>query len=403
MGRSRRQFMLAGGACALCAARFARAAVLPTDLQPLVGPNYEPADPDERGMWQSMERIEEIIESSPQRLASPDLQAYTRAVAERLVGRPVPELRIYLMRDASFNAAMAPTGMMIVNTGLMARIHNEAQYAAVLGHESGHYFRKHSIERYREVRRKSAMAAFVGVAAGVAGGGGPGWIDVAYGINAALVMSIFQFSRDHEMEADAYGITLMARSGYAPQAASDVWKQVIEERRASAEQRKQKYRDKSRSAFSTHPPSEERMADLADTASELAAGTAAGAERHDEWNSVIAPYRAKLLEEQVRLNDPGASLYLVNGFAQQGWTGLLRYNEGEIYRLRAADGDDARAAEAYAAATALVDAPAEAWRAHGYALIKAGRKPEGHDALGRYLSSKPDANDAAMIRFTLAQ
>ena len=400
MAGSRRHFLLAGGACALCAARQTRADVLDTNLAPLVDTNYEPVDADERGLWQSMERVEEVIGTSPLLLKSPELQAYTRSVTERLAGRPVPELRIYVMRDANFNASMFPSGMMIVNTGFMARVYNEAQYAAVLGHEAGHYFRKHSIERYRDVRRKSAVAAFIGIAGA---GAGAGWFDLANGISTALMMSVLSFSRDQESEADAYGISLMARSGFTPYAASEVWKNFIGERRASAQYRKQKYKDASRSAFSTHPPSEERMRDLADTAEQLVQGAEVGFDHRDEWNAVISPYRAMLLEEQVRLNDPGASLYLVNGLAEQGWTGLLRYNEGEIYRLRGAEGDAALAAGAYAAATALPDAPAEAWRAHGYALVKAGRKAEGHDALGRYLTLKPDANDAAMIRFTLAQ
>lgn len=400
MAGSRRNFLLAGGACALCAARHSAAAVLDTNLPALVSAEYEPADADERGMWQSMERVEEAIGTSPLLLRSPELQAYTRSVTERLVGRPVPELRIYIIRDASFNASMFPSGMMIVNTGLMARVHDEAQYAAVLGHESGHYFRKHSIARYRDVRRKSAMAAFLGVATG---GVGLGWYQLAAGISTALMMSVLSFSREQESEADAYGIALMARSGYATQAASEVWKTLIDERRASAQYRKQKYKDASRSVFSTHPPSDERMVDLADTAGHLSAGKSAGETRVAEWNEVVSPFRAMLLEEQVRLNDPGASLYLVNALAAKGWTGLLRYNEGEIYRLRADQGDAARSAEAYAAATALPDAPAEAWRAHGYALVKAGSKAEGHDALNRYLTLKPDANDAAMVRFTLTQ
>ena len=44
---------------------------------------------------------------------------------------------------------------------------------------------------------------------------------------------------------------------------------------------------------------------------------------------------------------------------------------------------DARAAQGYATAVQLPDAPAEAWRAHGYALLKAGRRDEGKQALGR--------------------
>ena len=62
------------------------------------------------------------------------------------------------MHDASPNAAMLPSGIMIVNTGLLARVRNEAQLAAVLGHEAGHYFRKHSLDMYRDTRRKSALA-----------------------------------------------------------------------------------------------------------------------------------------------------------------------------------------------------------------------------------------------------
>lgn len=146
------------------------------------------------------------------------------------------------------------------------------------------------------------------------------------------------------------------------------------------------------------------MQDLADTAAYLVRnGAAATSDGRAEWQAVIAPYRAQLLEEQIKLNDPGASLYLVQNLAQDGWTGPLRYNEGEIYRLRGATGDDAKAAAAYAASTALPDAPPEAWRAHGYALLKTGNVADGHAALDRYLAMVPDAKDAGVVRFTLAQ
>jgi regulator of sirC expression with transglutaminase-like and TPR domain len=51
----------------------------------------------------------------------------------------------------------------------------------------------------------------------------------------------------------------------------------------------------------------------------------------------------------------------------------------------------------------MPDAPAEAWRAHGYALLKAGKAVEGREALTRYLAMNPQAKDAGVIRFTLAQ
>lgn len=410
MSSSRRHFMLGLGGCACCLAQPSRAYVLPTDLEPLIGPDYQPVDTDERGIWQSCERIEEIIQSSDRLFRAPEMQKYTQGVMERLLGRPASELRIYLVHDATFNAAMFPTGMMVVHTGFMVRARNEAQYAAVLGHEAGHYFRKHTLQQYRSIRTKAAVGALISVGAGIAAGAGGGgtydasWIDLANGINLALMLSVFTYSRAMETEADAYGISMMNRAGYQPHSAADVWRQLIDERKQSAEVRKKRYNDRADSAVSTHPPSDERMGNLSDTAEMFRSeGSEASFDGRDEWQSVIRPYMPSLLDEQVKRNDPGASLYLVNSLAKDGWTGLLHYQEGEIYRMRGAPDDGAKAAMAYAASVQLPDAPPEAWRAHGYALLKAGNATDGRGALARYLELNPAATDANMVRFTLAQ
>jgi hypothetical protein len=105
-----------------------------------------------------------------------------------------------------------------------------------------------------------------------------------------------------------------------------------------------------------------------------------------------------LLEDQVRLNDPGGSQYLLNTLALDGWNGTLRYYEGEVWRLRNRAGDEERAAQSYAVAVAYPDAPPEAWRSHGLELIKQGHNGEGKQALSRYLQMKPAAPDAPFIR-----
>jgi predicted Zn-dependent protease len=403
--------MLGAGGCAACMAGLAHSRILDTELPPLIDIGYEPVDADERGMWQSMEKIEETIQASPQLLNNPSLESYTGGIIEQLMGRETPDIRLYIIRSALFNASMFPTGMMIINTGLLARVRNEAQYAAVLGHEAGHYYRKHSIERYRSLRHKTAAMAWFTAAANVGAGvdswqnyGSSEWIYAASMINTAVTMSVFQFSRNQEAEADAYGVSLMAKCGYSPEAASQIWKQLIEEGKASAAARKNRYTDRSRSVLSTHPPSEDRMKDLADTAKSLAAkGGGQASDHRAEWLAAIEPHRAMLLEEQIKLNNPGAGLYLLESLAQDGWTGLLRYNEGEIYRLRGEPGDREKAAQAYAAAIALPDAPADAWRAHGYAMLKAGNVEDGRNALNRYLEMNPGAKDAGVVRFTMAQ
>ena len=125
--------------------------------------------------------------------------------------------------------------------------------------------------------------------------------------------------------------------------------------------------------------------------------------RRAEFVAATAPLRASFIEEQIKLNDPGASLYLLNNLAQDGWDGVLRYYEGEAYRLRDEDGDAQLATNAYAQAVQFDNAPPEAHRAHGYALLKSGQGDDGRRALNKYLELQPDAADAAMVRFSLGQ
>ena len=414
MALSRRRFV-AGGlvGCGACCAAPSWPAVLSTTFKDTIGLDYEPLDDDERGLWHASDQLERGLVESDLVLKSADLNGYVVGVVERLLDHPADDLRIYVVRDARFNATMAPNGLMVVHTGFLARAQNEAQLASVLGHEAGHYFGRHTIERWRSVRRMSAAAAFAGAAANAAAGytalqghNGQSWIDIANAINYGLVLSMFSYSRGQESEADAYGIARLASGGYPTTAAAAVWRQLIEERQASAAARDKDYRDKALSVFSTHPPNAERMKDLADTAVALETDVVVGSQTdhgRERWVAAREPFFAALLEEQVKLNDPGASLYLLDMHAQDGWTGTLRYYEGETYRLRGADGDPKRAADAYAAAVTLDDAPAEAWRAHGYALIKQDRREDGRAALSRYLELKPQAADAAMVRYSLDQ
>ncbi len=413
-----RRHLLAGGACAcmLHRAGSAGARVLPSSMQSLVSMGYRPDATDEKGMWQSLDRLEEEMASSNLLLQSPAMHEYTVGVITRLLGPQAKDIRVYLVNEPTFNASMTPNGMMIVHSGLLARVRNEAQYAAVLGHESGHYLRRHSLAGWRDRKRKTGIMAFVAVGTNVVSGAavlaGVGtstrsWVDLANSMNGSLAASIFSFSREQESEADAYGLRLLEDAGYSPDAAAAVWQQLAEEGRASASAHHKRFHDNSRSVTSTHPPTELRMLDLATSAREIVAAPASNGRAYrdgrDEWRRAIAPLRSALLDEQIKQNDPGASLYLVNALAADGWDGTLHYYAGEAYRLRDETGDAAAAAGAYATAVGFTDAPPEAWRAHGYALLKSGQSGAGRSALGRYLEARPDAHDAAMVRFSLNQ
>ena len=143
------------------------------------------------------------------------------------------------------------------------------------------------------------------------------------------------------------------------------------------------------------------MVDLRASAQEMRSIGGGSNRGRESYLKAIGPHRKMLLEDQVKLNDPGGSLYIIRNLAKDGWNGLLRFYEGEVWRLRDEPGDNVIAAQSYAAAVAFPDAPPEAWRAHGYSLLRSGRREEGRVALNRYLALAPNAPDAPIVRQTV--
>jgi predicted Zn-dependent protease len=395
---TRRSLLVGGGAAAAALhTGVADARVLPQQMVPLVGPGYKPTERDEQGLWKEMDRVEEEIAGSNLLIQDPNITGYLRDLIGTVGGPAAKDFRIYLARIPDFNAMMFPTGFAVVFSGLLLRMRNEAQLAGVIAHESGHFLRRHMIRSWRDQKRKTDILAIASMLAGVGGAGAGVYLgDYVQLAQLGTILTLFQYSRAMEAEADAMGAKLIAETGYPPIEMANVWEQLIGEENASA-----RYRGKHRrrgSIFDTHPSEGSRMADLKADAAEITIPGKVYDNHRARYLATIGPIRPMLLDDQVKLNDPGASQYLIETLAQDGWNGLLRFYEGEIWRLRNRDGDEARAGQSYAAAVAYPDAPADAWRWHGIALMKQGRSAEAKAAFGRYLKMKPDAPDAAWVR-----
>jgi len=253
------------------------------------------------------------------------------------------------------------------------------------------------IRSWRDQKRKSDLFAIGAMLAGVGGAGAGVYLgDYVQLAQLGTILSLFQYSRAMEAEADAMGAKLIAETGYPPIEMANIWEQLIGEENASA-----RYRGKHRrrgSIFDTHPSEGSRMVDLRLDAQEITVPGKAYDDKRARYLSTIGHIRPMLLDDQVKLNDPGASQYLIETLAKDGWDGLLRFYEGEVWRLRNRPGDELRANQSYAAAITYPDAPADAWRWHGIALLKQGRTNEAKAAFTRYLTMKPDAPDAAWVR-----
>jgi predicted Zn-dependent protease len=395
---SRRSLLVGGGvATASLTTGVAHARVRPQDMVPLVGPGYRPTEADEQGLWQLMERAEEEIAGSNLLIQDPALTGYLKDIIVRVGGPAAKDFRIYLAHIPDFNAMMFPSGFSVIFSGLLLRARNEAQLAGVIAHEASHFLRRHMIRSWRDQRRKTDIFAIGSMLAGVGGAaGGVNLGDYVQLAQLGTILSLFTYSRAMEAEADAMGAKILAETGYPPIEMANIWQQLIGEEAASARYRRKRRRRGS--LFDTHPSPDSRMADLRISAAEVTVPGRAYDSRRQRYLSTLAPIRQMLLDDQVKLNDPGASQYLINTLAQDGWNGLLRFYEGEIWRLRNRPGDDVRAAQSYSAATLYPDAPADAFRWHGIALLKAGRPGEARAAFARYLTMKPNAPDAAWVR-----
>jgi beta-barrel assembly-enhancing protease len=398
---SRRSLLVGGGiAAASMTTGVAQARIRPQDMVPLVGKGFKPTDKDEQGLWNEMRRVEEEIAGSNLLIDDPKLTGYLRDLIGKVGGPAAEDFRIYLARIPEFNAFMAPTGFAVVFSGLLLRMRNEAQLAGVIAHESGHFLRRHMIRSWRDQRRKSDIFSIGAMIAGLGGAAGGVYMgDYVQLAQLGTILSLFRYSREMEAEADALGAKLIADAGYPPIEMANIWQQLIGEEEATARYRRKRH-DRGYDLFATHPTPESRMADLRADAAEVTVPGKAYDNGRARYLNAIGPNRQMMLDDQVKLNDPGASQYLIETLAQDGWNGLLRFYEGEVWRLRNRRGDDARATLSYAAAVAYPDAPADAWRWHGISLMKAGRTGEAKAAFARYLTMKPDAPDAAWVRQT---
>lgn len=367
-------------------------------LPPTYSGVYQPMGVDEIGLWRRDDELERSLASSPMVVRDDDLTQYVRSVLCKTVGENrCSAVRIYLVREPMFNASMTPNGTMRVFSGLLLRTRNEAELGAILGHEFGHFEMRHTLSEFKERRTGTDILAWASVLAAMAPGR-----DVRQSyrdLEVAVYGDIYRFGRNQEREADFLRISYLNQSDLRPQAASSVWLNVIGEAEASASVRGLKKPNFTAIAFAaSHPPNAERAAYLSMLADPQGYTRDDGASRYRE---MLAPWLPMFLDDQVKLNDFGATEYIIGNLAENGWTAPLLFARGELYRARGAQRDLVNAIDFYNGAIKQDPEHAGAYRGLGLSLIKTGRTSEGQAALAKFLEIKPHASDAKMIKLML--
>ncbi len=131
---------------------------------------------------------------------------------------------VVVFDDPTLNAFALPGNKIGVHTGLIDLVDNQAQLAAVIGHEVGHVLARHSNERMSQqaaVKQGIGLIQAVGNPQSSLGQIGVGMLGIGaqYGV-------ILPFSRLHESEADVIGLDLMANAGFNPEESVVLWQKM---------------------------------------------------------------------------------------------------------------------------------------------------------------------------------
>ena len=128
--------------------------------------------------------------------------------------------------DKQVNAFALPGGKVAVYTGILPVTKDENGLAAVLGHEIGHVLARHGGER---VSQQMGVNVVVETLAGLSSGN-PATVQTVSALlgAGASVGVLLPWGSAQESEADHLGLILMAKAGYDPHAARDLWVRMAE-------------------------------------------------------------------------------------------------------------------------------------------------------------------------------
>ena len=147
------------------------------------------------------------------------LQDYIQATGKAMAAnthRPHMPYDFHCVNANYVNAYAFPGGSIACTRGILLDLDNEAELAALLGHELGHVNARHTAASMSKAQVASVAVGGLAILTSVAVGSSAGNIAGQLGQlgSGALLAS---YSRDNERQADHLGMEYMTRSGYGPQ------------------------------------------------------------------------------------------------------------------------------------------------------------------------------------------
>ena len=251
-----------------------------------------------------------------------------------------------VLNSSEPNALALPGGRIFITRGLLARLHNEAEFVGVLGHELGHAEHQHSLESLNKGILLGAPTAPLRAASNIPLVGGllGSAASVADAPSTLLGLS---FNRSQELEADERAVYFTDAMGYNPRALIGVF-DTLEQVKAEAPGGA----TSGLSIFSTHPLGKDRIRCVNEKANALPTRTQSRqdspefaavlkrfqseAEAFKIYDGVRSQFRA--LAESLDSSEPDPQAEAQFGAAVQGLaTALEMLPDEPLFHIQAAE------------------------------------------------------------------
>ena len=142
--------------------------------------------------------------------------------------RPHMPYTFTILDTEEINAFAVPGGFIYVTRGMLDFAESDDELASVIGHEIAHVGRRHSAEKLEALAAASALGQLILDA--------DTRVEDIYETEAGTLATEFStifalngWGRENEFEADEYGVIYMARAGYEPEAAVELFTRMEHE------------------------------------------------------------------------------------------------------------------------------------------------------------------------------
>lgn len=153
--------------------------------------------------------------------------AYVESVGKNIavqsgLGNARSDFTVSLLNSPVNNAFAIPGGYVYSTRQLVALMNNEAELAAVLGHEVGHVAARHSQRRQSEAQKNTLLGGGLAILSSILLGDSGIGNTLTRGFLQGSQLLTLKFSRTQELQADELGIQYLTRAGYDPRAMGTV-------------------------------------------------------------------------------------------------------------------------------------------------------------------------------------